>query len=66
MDDLFGLAAAEGPMRIGRRRKKKAVATEAAPEASQDAKKPAVNRGNDTPPHPIPKLPSPTVKPSGE
>ena len=56
MDDLFSMASSEGPMRIGRRRKKQAAAAEDAP-AKADA--PNGPRGSQKPPHPIPKVKGP-------
>lgn len=52
MDDIFGMAAqGEGPMRIGRRKKKKAAA-----EPDKSAK-PKPDSGPPKPPFPIPKVP---------
>ena len=48
MDDLFGMASMEGPMRIGRRSRKKA-------SAETEKAKPEAPKGPAQPPFPIPK-----------
>lgn len=57
MDDLFGMASSEGPMRIGRRRKKTAAS-----EGDEGAKKkaaPSGPRGSQKPPVALPKAKPP-------